>query len=398
MLEPAYLVSAADSVVEIYSQVEQDIAADIARRIVKTGYITDAAKWQLKKAQEFGYLSKNVDKLLAEATGLSTREIRRLMKEAGIKSLAYDDAIYTAAGLTPSAVEKSPALQAMLLQGTDTTLALIGNYTKTTGKVANLAFNNILDRAYIQITSGAFDPNTAIKNAVKEIATSGIERVAYPSGSYTSLEAAVRRAVTTGVNQSTAKLQLLRAEEMGCELVETSSHAGARPSHQVWQGRVFCLKGKRSGYPDFYSETRYGTGEGLCGWNCYHSFYPYFEGLSTRSFSPDPSADAGSSNLVDYERSQKQRYYERQVRNAKKECVTINAAMEEAPTEALHDELYEQFQRSSVKLKNREAALRKFLQDTGRTRTNEREWTAGFGHSVSSKAAWANRKARKGGR
>lgn len=397
MLEPAYLVSAADSVVEIYSQVEQDIAADIARRIVKTGYLTDTAKWQLKKAQEFGYLSKNVDKLLAEATGLSTREIRRLMKEAGIKSLAYDDAIYTAAGLTPSAVEKSPALQAMLLQGTDTTLALIGNYTKTAGKVANLAFNNILDRAYIQITSGAFDPNTAIKNAVKEIASSGIEKVAYPSGSYTSLEAAVRRAVTTGVNQSTAKLQLLRAEEMGCELVETSSHAGARPSHQVWQGRVFCLKGRRSGYPDFYSETGYGTGEGLCGWNCYHSFYPYFEGLSTRSFSPDPSVDAGSSNLVDYEQSQKQRYYERQVRNAKKECVTINAAMEEAPTEALHDELYEQFQRSSVKLKNREAALRKFLQDTGRTRTNEREWTAGFGHSVSSKAVWANRKAKKGG-
>lgn len=397
MLKPAYLVSAADSVVEIYSQVEQDIAADIARRIVKTGYLTDTAKWQLKKAQEFGYLSKNVDKLLAEATGLSTREIRRLMKEAGIKSLAYDDAIYTAAGLTPSAVEKSPALQAMLLQGTDTTLALIGNYTKTTGKVANLAFNNILDRAYIQITSGAFDPNTAIKNAVKEIATSGIEMVAYPSVSYTSLEAAVRRAVTTGVNQSTAKLQLLRAEEIGCELVETSSHAGARPSHQVWQGRVFCLKGKRSGYSDFYSETGYGTGEGLCGWNCYHSFYPYFEGLSTKSFSPDPSADAGSSNLVDYERSQKQRYYERQVRNAKKECVTINAAMEEAPTEALHDELYEQFQRSSVKLKNREAALRKFLQDSVRTRTNEREWTAGFGHSVSSKAVWANRKARKGG-
>lgn len=397
MLEPAYLVSVADSVVEIYGQVEQDIAADIARRIVKAGYMTDTATWQLKKAQEFGHLTKNVDKLLAEATGLSTKEIKRLMKEAGIKSLAYDDAVYTAAGLTPDAIEKSPALQAILLQGTDDTLALIGNYTKTTGNVAGLAFNNILDRAYLQVSSGAFDPNTAIKNAVKEIASTGVERVAYPSGSYTSLEAAVRRAVTTGVNQSTAKLQLARAGEMGCELVETSSHAGARPTHQVWQGRVFCLNGKRTGYPDFYSETGYGTGDGLCGWNCYHSFYPYFEGLSTRSFSHDPSADAGSSNLVDYERSQKQRYYERQVRNAKKECVTINAAVEDAPTEALHDELYEQFQRSSVKLKNREAALKKFLQETGRTRTNEREWAAGYGHSVSSKAVWANRKAKKGG-
>ena len=71
--------------------------------------------------------------------------------------------------------------------------------------------------------------------------------------------------------------------------------------------------------------------------------------------------------------------------------------MDEAKTDALHDELYEQFQRSSVKLKNREAALKKFLQETGRTRTNEREWTAGFGHSVSSKAVWANKKAKKGG-
>ena len=85
------------------------------------------------------------------------------------------------------------------------------------------------------------------------------------------------------------------------------------------------------------------------------------------------------------------------MRNAKKECVTINAAMEEAKTEALYDELYEQFQRSSVKLKNREAALKKFLQETGRTRTNDREWAAGFGHSVSSKAVWANKKAKKGG-
>ena len=170
MLEPAYLVSVADSVVEIYGQVEQDIAADIARRIVKAGYMTDTATWQLKKAQEFGHLTKNVDKLLAEATGLSTKEIKRLMKEAGIKSLAYDDAVYTAAGLTPDAIEKSPALQAILLQGTDDTLALIGNYTKTTGNVAGLAFNNILDRAYLQVSSGAFDPNTAIKNAVKEIA------------------------------------------------------------------------------------------------------------------------------------------------------------------------------------------------------------------------------------
>lgn len=394
MLKPEYLMQAADPVVEIYSQVELDILADIARRIVKTGYFTDTAQWQLRKAKEFGYLQGNVQDILAKATGLSQKEVQKLMTAAGSKSLAFDDAIYKAAGMSPVAVSQSPALMAMLLQGVDTTMALIGNYTKTTAKVSTVAFNSILDRAYIQIISGAFDPTTALKRAIKELATSGIEKIAYPSGATSSIETAVRRAVTTGVNQSVSKLQLLRAEEMGCELVETSSHAGARPSHAEWQGKVFCIKGHHKRYGDFYRETGYGTGEGLCGWNCYHSFYPYFEGLSTPSFSRDPSSDAGRTNGDDYELQQKQRYYERKIREAKKECSTIDAAMNSATNDELKKELYGDFQKASVKLKQREARLREFIDETGRTRLRDREWTGTWNRSTSSKAVFANRKAK----
>lgn len=394
MLKPEYLMQAADPVVEIYSQVELDILADIARRIVKTGYFTDTAQWQLRKAKEFGYLQGDMNGILSKATGLSRKEVQKLMTAAGSKSLAFDDAIYKAAGMSPVAVSQSPALMAMLLQGVDTTMALIGNYTKTTAKVSTVAFNSILDRAYIQIISGAFDPTTALKRAIKELATSGIEKIAYPSGATASIETAVRRAVTTGVNQSVSKLQLLRAEEMGCELVETSSHAGARPSHAEWQGKVFCIKGHHKRYGDFYRETGYGTGEGLCGWNCYHSFYPYFEGLSTPSFSRDPSRDAGRTNGDDYELQQKQRYYERKIREAKKECSTLDAAMKAAQSDELHDELYKEFQRASVKLKQREARLREFIDETGRTRLRDREWTGAWNRSTSSKAVWANRKSK----
>lgn len=394
MLKPEYLMQAADPVVEIYSQVELDILADIARRIVKTGYFTDTAQWQLRKAKEFGYLQGDVNGILSKATGLSRKEVQKLMTAAGSKSLAFDDAIYKAAGMSPVAVSQSPALMAMLLQGVDTTMALIGNYTKTTAKVSTVAFNSILDRAYIQIISGAFDPTTALKRAIKELATSGIEKIAYPSGATSSIETAVRRAVTTGVNQSVSKLQLLRAEEMGCELVETSSHAGARPSHAEWQGKVFCIKGHHKRYGDFYRETGYGTGAGLCGWNCYHSFYPYFEGLSTPSFSHDPSKDAGRTNDEDYERQQKQRYYERKIREAKKECSTIDAAMNAATNDELKSELYGDFQKASVKLKQREARLSEFIDETGRTRLRDREWTGAWNRSTSSKAVWANRKAK----
>ena len=396
MLTPEYLMQAADPVVEIYSQVEQDIIADVARRIVKTGYITDTAKWQLQKAKEFGYLQNDVDKLLSQAAGLTEKEVKKLMNAAGVKSLAYDDAIYRRAGLSPIELARSPALAAMLLQGTDNTLALIGNFTKTTAMMPTAALNSILDRAFIQIISGAFDPTTAIKRAIKELAASGINKIIYPSGATASIETSVRRAVTTGVNQAVSKLQLARAKEVGCELVETSSHSGARPEHSVWQGRVFCLTGKKSGYQNFYDATGYGTGAGLCGWNCYHSFYPFFEGLSTPSFSHDPSRDDGRSNDRDYELQQKQRYYERKIRASKKECSALDAAMKAAESEELYNALYEEFTRASVTLKQREARLREFIDETGRTRLPEREWTGKWNRSTSSKAVWANRKAKNG--
>ena len=35
-----------------------------------------------------------------------------------------------------------------------------------------------------------------------------------------------------------------------------------------------------SNYPDFIQSTGYGDGSGLMGWNCRHSFSPYFDGAS----------------------------------------------------------------------------------------------------------------------
>ena len=74
-------------------------------------------------------------------------------------------------------------------------------------------------------------------------------------------------------------MQEARADELVCDLVETTAHSGARPSHAEWQGQAFSRSGKSRKYPDFVQVTGYGTGEGLGGWNCSHSFYPFFEGL-----------------------------------------------------------------------------------------------------------------------
>ena len=115
------------------------------------------------------------------------------------------------------------------------------------------------------------------------------------------------------------------ASELGAEYYETTAHAGARPSHSVWQGKVFKIEGTAPGYENFYEATGYGTGAGLCGWNCRHSFYPYWPGVSKPAYTKDdledysrPKYSFAGNLLTEYECMQKQREYERAVREYKR--------------------------------------------------------------------------------
>lgn len=397
MLTPEYIAGIADSMIDIYASVEDEIIADIARRIVQTGTITETAAWQIDKARQAGYLQGDVRRILANSTGKSDAELARLMKESATEALAYDDRIYRLAGLSPGNPEDSPLLRALLLQGYDSTKKVLNNWTQTRALESEIAFRNLSDKAYMWTITGTMDGVTAIRRAVQELARQGVTEAAYPSGAHHNTDFAVRRAVCTGINQTCAKLQLARAADMGTNLVETSSHAGARPTHAVWQGQVFCISGHHPKYKDFYAETGYGDGDGLCGWNCYHSFFPFFEGLSSQSFSRDPSADAGRNNDEDYALSQQQRYYERQIRAAKRECLTYQAAMDSAADEETAAAIKEDYSAAAMKLKRREGKLTQFIRETGRTRQPDREstgiWSVGEankarGAAQSSHTAW----------
>ena len=388
MLTPKQLEQCPDGMVELYAQLESDILADMARRIATYDYFIPSAQWQFKKQKELGNLSKDIIKVLSRATGKSEEELRRLMSQAGAEALVADDEIYRTAGKDPPPVNQSKALLAVLNAAYKKTDKLFKNLTKTTAQTAAGQFEAALDRAHLQIMSGAFDQNTAIRNAVKNLSKQGIGAVKYPSGHTDTIEAAVRRATVTGVNQTCIQLQLARAEEMGCDLVETSAHSGARPEHAVWQGRVFSLSGKHDKYPDFYKSTGYGTGAGLGGWNCRHSFSPFFKGISNAAYSKSELKDYEAKKyrfngvkMTEYEASQKQRYIERQKRRWKRE----NAAMAAAGLDTSE---------SAAKIAKWSAIEKDFCRQTGLKRQAERSFiggkTAGKGLNGAAKSGIIN--------
>ena len=385
MLKPKQIDELPEALIELYSQVEMDILADMARRISGMDLFIPSAQWQYKKLIEMGNCHGYIMQALASRTGKTRAEIERMMEEAGFKAIKQDAAIYKRAGLSPPELAASSSLQAVLNDGIRNTEGLFENLTGTTANTATRQFVRALDRAWLQVQSGAFSQEEAIRSAVKELSSKGVESIAYPSGHVDHMDVAVRRAAVTGANQIALRLQDTLADEVECDLVETTAHSGARPEHALWQGKVFSRSGTHPKYPDFRSSTGYGTGTGLGGFNCRHSFFPFFEGISDPAYTQaelnDMSAPKYTYNgekLTEYEASQKQRAIERNIRRWKREYKAMDAAGLDT-TEA------------AAKLSRWQSAQADFLAQTGLKRQTERERVEGFDWSESARARAAAR-------
>ncbi len=381
MLTPEQLDKFPDNLVRLYAQAELDIIRDIARRISTYDFFIPSAEFQYKKLIEMGNIHEEIMETLSQLTPYTKKELESLMEDAGAKAIRADDEIYEQAGLKPTPLGQSPALMDVLNSGIKNTNGLFENLTRTTARTGSKQFEQILDRAYMQITTGAFDYNTAIRSAIKDLARNGIAAIEYPGGRINYIEAAVRRAVVTGINQTALKMQDVRAEEMGSDLVETSAHAGARPSHARWQGKIFSRSGNHPKYPNFKLETGYGTGAGLGGWNCRHSFYPFFDGISKPAYTKQELKDMDAKTieyngemLTEYEASQKQRSIERRIRKWKREAEGMSVAGQPSD-EALSSIRYWQEKQ------------RDFIKQTGLKRQSEREQIKGRRSKLNEKSA-----------
>lgn len=397
MLLPKELDKLPDRVAELYAELENDIIRDMARRIVKTDFATDTAQWQLIQLERLSVTHDKVFDRLSKATGKSKKELVKMFNEAADTAFAREDKAYRKAGYKTVPLAENAQLQKIINAGLRKTNNLFENLTGTTANTASRQFENALDRAYMQITSGAFDYNTAIRTCIRDLAQKGIAYITYPSGHTDYLDVAVRRAALTGVGQTCGVMQLELAAEMDCDLVEVTAHNGARPEHAVWQGKVFSLSGKSRKYPDFVKSTGYGTGAGLKGWNCRHDFFPFFED-SKPAYTQAELAEFenrqvtyNGEKMTEYDATQKQRAMERRIRATKRELAGYDAGIGAATDESLKAELQTAFDRKSVLLKRQEAALRDFTKQTGLARDRAREQAYGFNKSVSQKAVYADK-------
>lgn len=381
MLDPEYLRDVAEGAEEIAAGLHDYILQKIVSRIIarigkgKDYLLTATDRWNIETMQEAGYLLEEITAEIARATKMQTAEIAEAMEEAGVKAIGYDDKVYKDAGLSPDPLEQSPSLVRLMERNMRATLGEWSNFTRTTAQTAQSAYISACDMAHLKVMTGATSYTQAVREAVEEAIDSGAV-VTYPTGHKDTLETATARAVRTGIAQATGDISIKRMEEMDWDIILVSAHVGARtgdggqnPSnHLWWQGQYYSRTGKDKRFPDFKESTGYGTGEGLCGWNCRHSF-----GSGTGKPEDNPYKEINQADNYKAEQAQKrQRLLERRIRSTKREVMALQDAVENTQDDAARFELQQLLERKSYLLERQSTAYSQYCKDKNLKPRNER--------------------------
>lgn len=339
----------------LYQNLEDEVIADIARRVKKTGRYTETAELMAKSMVEQGYSAEKIqaevmkmiraDKAYQMAVAENTKAYKQevqdiinqtvkeakaagneLVAEAGNMAWNNDMSMWQEHGVD---LKKPNSMSQLLLAFQAQTAGELKNLTKTMGfkntvfgttGVLN-AYQREMDLALLKVSTGAFSYDQAVNDCVHRLSQSGLRSIDYENGRSYQLDTAARMSVRTGLSQLSGKIMEANLASSGHDLVITSQHMGSRPEHATWQNKVFSYSGKNKKYKDFFKETGYGTVEGLKGVNCTHDFYPFWEGASViPDYLEEPAPVTINGKEYDYYQvSQQQRKMERDIRATKRE-------------------------------------------------------------------------------
>lgn len=326
MLTPEQITALRDAVTEIADPIVDYLLKDIARRISAAGQLTSTASYQVWRAQQLGISQKEVKKRLKSILNVTNDEIERLLTQSAevgynfdLKSLPYAQALpFAENAALQDIVRASVALAQKDMTNIVQTLGMIDPY----GRALPLrdAYISCSDFAFKQVSTGATDYNTAMRQASRNIANHGIQVINYESGVRTSLEAAVRRNIFGGMGLMQEQISEYNYNRLGADGWEISAHAGSAPDHEPIQGKQ---------YPnDEYQALNESLQRRIGTLNCGHAAFPIILGISEPQYTGTQlekfrrdNADGVTVEGVHYttyEATQMQRKIERAIRRQKR--------------------------------------------------------------------------------
>lgn len=317
-----------------FYELQDRIMSDVVRRLRKTGGITSTADYQLNKVLMLGGTTEFIESEIKRLAGLTDAQVWEVYDTVAEKDYTRMRSIYEQVNGNFIPYEENHVLQQWADAIVRQTKGELKNITGSLGFQVPVGggkkaftplaeyYQRYLDRACLDVVTGSFDYNTVLRRVVREMTASGLQTISYASGYSCRAPVAARRAVLTGVHQLTAKMNDAVAKNLGTDYFEVTAHVGARPSHAVWQGRVYS-------HQDLEDVCGLGDVTGLCGANCRHSYYAFLPGTSSRAYSDEYLEELreederirtfGGREYDGYGATQRQRQYETTMRSQRAE-------------------------------------------------------------------------------
>lgn len=380
---PELLDALPEDFAELFRNLENTLLVKICEQLrIEGETLNEVSVQSIRALRSHGIELERIKKEIRKITGLSEKELDKLLNNVVDRNQQYYMELIDLAKLTqPEVIVGAAEIAAIEAQ-------TIGEFHNITRSMAFLVDNGrtmlppaqayqwALDNAEMQIQSGAVSYNQAIKNAVKQLADSGLKIAEYESGHVDQIDVAVRRAVVTGVNQLCSRYTEQSAEFLETPYFEVSAHAGARDvagvspwsSHKSWQGKVYSVN-TGDIYPSIYEVCGLGYVDGLEGANCRHKRSAWVEGVSERTYTDEQlnhiddglGCEYDGRKYTAYESTQMQRRVERQIRKQKRLRDAYKAAG-----------LTEDAQAANIKLRRLSAKYKEFSKAAGLPEQRER--------------------------
>ena len=396
--------------VRVLLDMEDDILREIAAQLSRDGDISDTSRWRIRQLARAGRFDKRAAAIIAGYSEAEDGQAMDAVLAAAETEIGYlDNAVQAAnaAGLSEyfsdipaetSAMNAAKAFQRQAASDLNLVNTVMGYKAKSAYvNAVNAIYRDtaegrqsaldIMGKGAAKAVSGQMSLQEATRKTIRELSQKGIPAFVDKRGREWSPEAYVMMDMRSTLGNTARAAQDARCDHYGINLIEVSSHMGARPLCAPYQGRIFSRDGSKGVTTDgaggkiYYtplSETSYGQPAGLFGINCGHVQYPFAPGINFQRYFPYPKEE----NDERYRQFQQQRAMERSIRAAKRECMMLQEA---GDTEGL--------QKASLRLRTQREKYRAYCKETGLKQHNDRTQVYGYDRSKSSKAVWAERKA-----
>ena len=227
---------------------EQNVLTRIGKRIKKYGKLSLA---DVKSINNIATVKQDMDaitKELAKVTGYNISQIEQMYGELLEEQHLANQPLYDYRGKKFVPFAENRELQAIARAYAKTTGETMINLAKTkalcvlgaNGKPIGMQkyYTDVLDKAVMQVTTGATDFHTAMRDSIIELGGSGV-RVDYGGGVTRRLDTVVRQNLLWGAKQASKEYNYMIGEELGTNGTEIDYHSGSRPSHRYMQGQQY---------------------------------------------------------------------------------------------------------------------------------------------------------------